>query len=109
MAIDHGVIIYEILPNSCLNGIYSDTNKIINNQVFNEILRKKEAEDNGELSGNYLSTCIDVNDSIVTYDVVIYDNNGRIEILWYKGKKKRFEGTGWRLKYNQLIVSYRYV
>jgi hypothetical protein len=107
MAKDHGVLVYEIYPNGCLNGIYADTNRLLENKIFNEILKKRNTEIDSELTGNYKSVCIDFNETIIEYDVSIREKGGKIQILWSIDNVQKYEGTGWRTRENQLTVSYR--
>jgi len=107
MAKDHGVVVYEIYPNGCLNGIYAETNRLLENKIFNEILRKRDMEPENVLEGNYKSVCIDIHDTIIEYDVSIRDKNGKIQILWSIDNVQKYEGTGWKTRENQLTISYR--
>lgn len=102
---EHGIAVYELLPNGCINGVYAETERALHNGIFNEILRKKVAR-NG-LDGEYTSVAIDLNNEILVYDVELRDKAGKIQIQWLKDGVAKYEGTGWKTRENQLTVSYR--
>lgn len=125
MATLNGVIVYEILPNGCLNGVYSNDHDSTNNEIFNEIARQKFKVNGDELLGEYACSYIDLGNNIVNCDLVISNplirkhpraRHGQFDFTWYElGTYDRasntgniiFEGTGWRTRVNQITVSYR--
>lgn len=120
-----GVIVYEILPNGCLNGVYSNDHLSTKNEIFNEIARKKSGYVGDEILGVYACSYMDVGNVIVNCILTITDpssrvskraNSGQFDFTWYLSGTfneekntgtKIFEGTGWRTKVNQITVSYR--
>ena len=115
-----GVIVYEILPNGCLNGVFSnDHPDNVNHEMFNEIAKKVSNIDNNggdEIFGNYICSYIDFGNEVEICDLVIKPGhkrqNGRrcqYDFIWQDKitKKIKFEGSGWRTRANQITVSYR--
>jgi len=115
-----GVIVYEILPNGCLNGVFSnDHSSNVNHEIFNEIARKvSDLEDHAgdEIFGNYLCSYIDFGNVAEICDLVIQpgyvgknSRRSQYDLIWYeKGTTNiKFEGSGWRTRTNQITVSYR--
>lgn len=109
MSTYNGVIVYEILPNGCLNGVYSNDHKNTKNEIFNEIARKKQKEDTNKIEGIYSCSYIDLNSEVFECDLEITANNGRYEFIWTElvtGVTK-FTGTGWLTRQNQITVMYK--
>ena len=110
---EQGVAVYEILPDNCLNGVYS--NNLCDNKLYNEIARKKseipEIVDKTGLSGVYECAYTEMDQPIKTCELHITTgkkkNRGEFYFLWKKGEKDIFEGSGWKTKENQITVSYR--
>lgn len=108
-----GVIVFEILPNGCLNGVYSNDHADSKNEIFNGIARKKPNQKEG-IIGDYICGFMSHNsDDIWTCDLKIHNTpkrqrNGQFHFEWYeKGTNKMiFEGTGWQTRTNQITVSY---
>ncbi len=106
-----GVITYEILPDGCLNGIYSNDHPKTQNKIFNEIARKSD-ENPEEILGEYICCYIDFGNTIQKCKLIIHNKskrkqNGQYHFEWFDGKEMIFEGTGWLTRKNQLTVSYR--
>lgn len=53
----HGIIVYEIKEDGCLNGLY--TNNSSNGEIFNQIAKKQKEEKSGDISGTYTTTWIE--------------------------------------------------
>ena len=119
----NGIVVFEIFPNGCLNGVYSNDHLDTKNEIFNEIARKISGEESDEILGVYACSYIDVG-NIVKNCVLVISNpllrkpprvrKGQYDFTWYRDynpKTKKgniiFEGTGWRTRENQITVSYR--
>lgn len=107
-----GVIVYEIFPDGCLNGVYSNDHHLTKNKIFNEIARKidtsEAGEDENNISGQYICSYIDLSNEVYICDLEIKHNNGRYDFSWREKvtKQVKFKGTGWLTKQNQITVSY---
>jgi hypothetical protein len=105
-----GVIVYDILPDGCLNGLGSDNDKDTKNEIFNEIARKKSDENSDGIAGNYICSYSDTNDVIRKCCLTIGESpKNQFHFHWHKieGRTWEFIGIGWRIKPNQIAVSYR--
>ncbi len=109
----NGVMVYEILPNGCLNGVYSNDHPKTNNQIFNDVARKKISDNGDEILGEYICGFIGSDNTVWDCKLIIHNRpkrvqNGQYHFEWYdKNDILIFEGTGWRTKANQIAVSYR--
>jgi hypothetical protein len=104
-----GVIVYEIFPNSCLNGVYSNTHGKTKNEIFNEIARKKESPNDGKIEGLYTCCYIDLDSIPFICDLKISPaSEGKYKFEWMDTEKNKlkFKGIGWLTKENQITVSY---
>lgn len=102
-----GVITYEILPDGCLNGVYSNNAQKTNGEIFNEIAKRKPGQIKGEISGQYICCYIDSDYNVHECELKVTGIlNANYEFEWHKQGVKMFEGTGWRTKQNQLTISY---
>jgi len=104
-----GVIVYEILPNGCLNGIYSNDAMSTTNEIFNEIARKIPNANKDEILGKYACSYIDLGNKIEICDLEINappSKKGQYQFTWTKKGTKIFEGIGWLTRHNQITVSY---
>ncbi len=110
-----GVITYDILPDGCLNGVYSNDHPDTKNKICNEIARKitDDTNDTDALAGKYVCVYIDPDNSIGECTLVIHTRpvkrrNGQYHFEWYnKSNQKIYEGSGWRIRDNQITVSYK--
>lgn len=103
-----GVISYEILPDGCLNGVYSDNHPDTENRIFNEILKK--SDESKSIDGNYKALYFDVHGPQECTVKVTPNkkNHGHFYFEWFSGTKRIFDGSGWQLRENQIVVSYRH-
>ncbi|MDB5136010.1 MAG: hypothetical protein JWP37_2613 [Mucilaginibacter sp.] len=107
----NGIVVYEILPDGCLNGVYSNTHKDTKNQIFNEMARKNSLFDEDKIDGIYACSNIDLANLVYTCELDIANTNNQYTLKWYEITSKRnrilkFEGIGWRTRKNQLTVMY---
>lgn len=113
----NGVAVYEILPNGCLNGVYTNDHPNTQNEILNEIARKV-LNGNGDINtGKYVCSYIDAGNVTVNCDLEITTGivrkngrSGQYDFKWYDTGKTTnpiFEGTGWLTRHNQITVSYR--
>ena len=107
-----GIAVYEILPNGCLNGVYSNDHPDTQNEIFNEIARKVSEDGADTIVGKYVCCYISIGNEACNCDLEIQiatrrKRNGQYDLIWSRNKKVIFEGTGWKTRGNQLTVSYR--
>ena len=105
----NGVIVYEIHPNGCLNGVYSNDHTDTNNEIFNEIARKKPTNEINDIEGLYTCCYIDLNSESFKCDLQIKNNNDQYEFTWYETglpTQWKFKGKGWKTRENQITVWY---
>ncbi len=110
-----GVVSYEILPNGCLNGVFSNNHPNTKDEIYNEIARRKSLNDEKiiKIDGEYDCCYWDKNEAC-SCDLVIkilcsYKENIRYQFIWYKRGSKDsiiFEGVGWLTRDNELTVTY---
>lgn len=103
-----GVVIYEILPDGCLNGIYTNDHQLTNGKIFNEIARKK-SEDYNDVIGDYVCSCIDFNNQVKNCELTIRfsPKNNQYKLDWSDNQGPLFNGIGWLTRDNQLSVIYK--
>ena len=125
-----GVVLYEIFPDGCLNGTFSNDHPNgfitasgirIGNRLFNEIARKIDQNNNDILNnpsaliGEYICSYIDLGG--IVYECRLEISLGHIrrnrracgyDFVWNDSTSGAilFEGSGWRIG-NQIVVSYR--
>lgn len=118
MASINGVAVFEILPNGCLNGVYSNDHPDTKNEIYNEIARKMSGDDLDSIIGTYACSFISLRNEIFNCILVIHNQskrkkNGQYHFEWYDSdkstRKMMYEGTGWKTRDNQITVSYRSV
>ena len=107
-----GVCVYEILPDGCLNGVYTNDRPDTKNEMFNEIARKVSGNDKDKIIGKYVCCYIDVGNTPKICELVIqvgqrHVRNGQYDFMWYESGVMVYEGTGWRTRDTQITVSYR--
>lgn len=109
-----GIMVYEILPNGCLNGVYTNDHPDTRNEIFNGIARKRSKQEEGILGDYTCGFMSHTSDNIWECDLKIHNTpkrkrNGQYHFEWFdkKTKKMIFEGTGWLTRPNQVTVSYR--
>ncbi len=106
-----GVMVYEILPDGCLNGVGSDTHPNTNNKIFNEIARKKNGL-NDQIIGDYTCSYMNLKGQLITADLKIKQNKkskGQFEFSWIEETIETYKGIGWKTKENQIAVYYEYL
>ena len=106
-----GVVVYEILPDGCLNGVHSNDHQNTKNEIFNEIARKIIKDDSriNVVEGDYICCYIDLANEPYICDLIISNNNGRYDLIWHERNQPtviKFKGTGWCTRKDQLTVRY---
>ena len=104
-----GVCIYEILPDGCLNGVWSDNYKKTENQIFNEIARKVDLLSD-KIEGKYICSYTDFGNQSLKceLDIEAILQGGTCYKLVWKCSGFTINGTGWLTRHNQLSVSFEY-
>jgi len=105
MANYQGIVVYEIFPNGCLNGVYSNDHPLTQNEIFNEIARKK-SKNAGKIDGDYTCCYIDLNNVAYICDLEIKNNSNQFQFTWYETgtRNVKFKGIGWLTRNNQITV-----
>ncbi len=115
MSTFEGIVVYKIFPNGCLNGVYSNDHLQTKNEIFNEIAKKidkNENKDEDEILGIYACSYMDSSssDKAFTCDLEIKKGKkAQYDFTWYESgqpSKIKFIGIGWRTNKNQIAVSY---
>jgi hypothetical protein len=104
----NGVIVYEILPDGCLNGVFSNDHYRTGNQIFNEVARNRSPNNEADfkIEGEY-NCCYMDDEKAYVRDLKIANDNGRYKLIWTDQESNTvFEGIGWKTRNNQLTVSY---
>jgi hypothetical protein len=107
-----GVMVYEILPDGCLNGVGSDTHPNTNNKIFNEIARKKNGFNEQTIIGDYTCSYMNLQGQLIIADLKINQHKkskGRFEFSWIENENETYKGIGWKTKENQVTVYYEYL
>lgn len=108
MKIKEGIIIYNIECNNCLNGVY--TNELASGIIFNEIAIKKDQLSSSSIEGEYNCAYFENSNQLENVTLTIASNkSGIYEFQWRLKGKIIFEGIGYRMKQNQIIVHYKSV
>lgn len=95
-----GIVIYDILEDGCLNGIW--TNTANNGAISNEIAKKINCKENG-LTGDYSVCWIEPSDcKSHSRKLNITENNSLYTLTW----SDKFIGEGFKMN-NKLVVTYR--
>jgi hypothetical protein len=108
-----GIVVYEILPNGCLNGVYSNNDLATKDEIFNEIARKHPDEGVHGIVGKYTCGYIDLNNQLHECILQITSitntaNNFQYEFVWHDkiSNAIKWKGIGWRTRDNQITVRY---
>ncbi len=95
-----GIVVYEILEDGCLNGIW--TNTANNGVISNEIAKKiKDKENNNSLIGTYQVSWIEPSNE--SNQCILSINN--IDSLYTLNWGDEYKGKGFKMN-NKLIVTY---
>ncbi len=104
-----GVVVYEILPSGCLNGVY--TNLGTKRELYNELARKQTKESPSDtIIGNYDCFYFDMENERVSCTLNIEDGGIKCQYLfkWFDEESTEiFNGEGWKTSDHQIVVQYR--
>jgi hypothetical protein len=107
-----GVMVYEILPDGCLNGVGADTWSDTKNEIFNEMAKKVSDSTKGEILGTYKGVYTGLNGLLVETKLEISPSKeAHYSFNWYEGESRdkwNYEGLGWLTRPNQITVLYWY-
>lgn len=105
----NGIITFEILPDGCLNGVYSNDDLATKGKIFNEIAKKINLDTSDDsITGTYNCAWFDIGAIIEESKLIItLVNNGSYKLEWTKNGIIMFEGAGWKTRDNQLTCFYR--
>ncbi|MDB5125619.1 MAG: hypothetical protein JWP94_3748 [Mucilaginibacter sp.] len=112
MGTTFGVMVYEILPDGCLNGVGSDTHDRTNDKIFNEVARKENGLTEKTIEGDYTCSYMNLDGKFIVANLKITKpekSEGRFEFNWIEAGKQTYKGIGWKTKENQVIVYYEYL
>lgn len=105
----HGIVLYDIGLDGCLNGVY--TNNDINGLIYNEIARKRSPSKSG-IEGDYVCSYVDngnvLQDAILTISAINKTLHRTYKFQWTNPKGKlMFEGVGFIMNGKQIAVYYK--
>jgi hypothetical protein len=110
----HGIVVYEVKPDGCLNAIWTNDHAETGKEIFNEIAKKKGGGDKGCLEGSYASAWIENDGHISTGllavakgELVIKKEREVYIFIWKNesGDKEIYNGIGLRTG-NTVSVAY---
>lgn len=108
--IKEGIILYNIELNGCLNGVYTNEDKTVVGEVYNEISRLKMTSQLGldGVSGRYDCFYFDLNNFRVEAELEITLISGNMyEFYWWNlHGKKIFQGIGYKMNERQVAAHY---
>lgn len=97
-----GIVIYDILEDGCLNGIWTNTSN--KDKISNEIARKISCKE--KLDGDYTVCWIEPNNEINEGKLIIGKSDSLYYALTWRYKdKSEYTGKGFRMN-NKLVVTY---
>jgi len=100
-----GMITYELLGDGCMNGIWTNIHTETK-KVMNEIARKKDGADKGDLSGEYYVSWIENKGGPVSGTLKIESRITHYHLEWIVSGKISFRGIGMQVTERQLAVTY---
>lgn len=101
-----GTITYRIEEDGCLNGLYCNSYEC--EKVYNEIARKKSStDDNDPLLGTYISSWIDIDDSVKIGQLEITKREDIYYLSWTINGKEVYNGTGKLTAENTLVAGFK--
>jgi len=106
MAVTEGIVLYNRERDGCYNGVYTNNHPKVNGKIYNEILRKKE--DDNEVPGIYDCFYFDLNNERCNAEVEIKSGPGKVlEFTWKEiGGPIIFRGIGYQMNAHQIAVHY---
>jgi hypothetical protein len=100
-----GMIIYEILGDGCLNGVWTNTHTE-SKKLMNEIARKKRSDEKDPIAGEYYMSWIEEKGGPVTGTLKIASKITHYSFEWIVSGKSSFMGIGILVGECRLAVTY---
>jgi len=98
-----GVVVYEIVNDKCLTGLWTNNDPEKNGALMNEIARKRH--ENGNIS-DYDVSWIEPNQEPTIGKLKITHNKNVYDFEWFVGGKPIFKGIGMQVGPKQLVAFY---
>jgi len=100
-----GMITYELMGDGCMNGTWTNIHTE-SKKVMNEIARKKDGIDRGELPGEYYVSWIENKGGPVSGTLKIESRVTHYYFEWIVSGKVSFRGVGMQVTDKRLAVTY---
>lgn len=100
-----GMVIYDLIGDGCLNGIWTNTHTECK-KIMNEIARKKKREEKDEFAGEYYVSWIEEKGGPVSGTLKIESRITHYYLEWVVSGKVSFRGVGIPMTSKQLVVTY---
>ena len=100
-----GMITYELMGDGCMNGTWTNIHTE-SKKVMNEIARKKDGVDKGDLSGEYYVSWIENKGGPVSGTLKIESRITHYYFEWIVSGKVSFRGVGMQVTDKRLAVTY---
>ncbi|MBI5219598.1 MAG: hypothetical protein HY958_11770 [Bacteroidia bacterium] len=106
----YGFVVYEIVENGLLNGLFVNNALQNKGKTMNEIARRKDEDSVGksdvDISGEYNNAWIGIEEGIVQGTLKISPSSNFTYELEWEGKNVSIKGTGMRIGSNQFVAIY---
>ncbi|HEY8970998.1 MAG TPA: hypothetical protein VIM64_17955 [Puia sp.] len=100
-----GVVLYDILGDGCLNGVWTN-NHTEGKKTMNEIARKKRSPEKDPIAGEYYVSWIEEKGGPVTGTLRIESRITHYSLEWVVSGKSSFKGVGILVGEDRLAVTY---
>lgn len=110
--IKHGIALYNIEKDGCLNGVYTNEDPLVNGKIFNEIIRRQINSDNSNgVVGVYDCFYFDLENERVDAMLTIspfgnLENTYSFEWVKVGETTPVFVGIGYQMNPRQIAVHY---
>jgi hypothetical protein len=107
----HGMVLYDIELNGCLNGVFTNNSPQADGHISNEIVKKSDGVLNN-LDGDYTCSYIEAGNVVVqaTLHVALNTTRGTYSFIWRENSNNLqiiFSGIGFQMNPHQIAVYYQ--
>jgi len=100
-----GMILYDIIGDGCLNGVWTNTHTE-SKKIMNEIARKKKGDDKDPIAGEYYVSWIEEKGGPVSGTLKVESRITHYSFEWVVSGKVSFKGVGILMGADKLAVTY---
>ncbi len=102
-----GIVVYEIVGNGCLNGLWTNNDAKKGGSIMNEIARKSDKKES-EIIGDYTVAWIEADQEAVTGTLKITPNGITYNFEWFveNEDRSRFKAIGMQVGLSQVVAFY---